>query len=68
MQTAKDITLDVLRSLPDDCSLEDISYHLYLRWKLATADNAIEEGRVHSFEEGREIVERWFTSSGQTQT
>jgi len=67
MQTAKDVAREILNSLPDDCTLDDISYRLYLRRKLQRADKAIEEGRVHSFEEGREIVQRWFTSSGQTQ-
>ena len=55
---------EILDSLPDDCTLDDIGYRLYLRRKLERSDKAIEEGRVRSFEEGREIVERWFTSSG----
>jgi hypothetical protein len=67
MQSAKEIALQVIGSLPDDCTLDDISYRLYLRSKLERADRAIEEGRVHSFEEGREIVQSWFTSSGPTQ-
>jgi len=67
MQTAKQVAKEILDSLPDDCSLDDISYRLYLRRKLEGADKAIEEGRVHSYEEGKEIVNSWFTSSGPTQ-
>lgn len=55
-----------MNSLPDDCTLDDISHRLYLRRKLDLANKAIEEGRVHFFEQGREIVESWFTSSGPT--
>ena len=66
MQTAKEIALEVIRSLPDDCSLDDISYRLYLWRKMERSGNDIEEGRVYSKEEAKEIVESWFTSSGQT--
>ena len=64
MQTAKDVAIEFIRSLPDDCTLDEITHRLYLRRKLESADKAIKEGRVHSFEEGGEIVESWFTSSG----
>jgi hypothetical protein len=67
MPSAKEIAIEVIGSLPDDCTLDDIGYRLYLRRKLERADRAIEEGRVHSFEAGREIVQSWFTSSGPTQ-
>jgi len=60
MQTAKEVAREILDALPDDCTLDDISYRLYLRRKLERADQAIEEGRVHSFEEGKEIVNSWF--------
>jgi hypothetical protein len=67
MPTAKQVVMEVMDSLPDDCTLDDISYRLYLRRKLDRAAQAIEEGRVHSYEEGKEIVQSWFTSSGPTQ-
>ena len=67
MQTAKQMARELLDSLPDDCTLDDISYRLHLRHKLERSDKAIEEGRVHSYEEAKEIVESWFTSSGPTQ-
>jgi hypothetical protein len=66
MQTAKDVAREVLDTLPDDCTLDDISYQLYLRRKLEQSARDIAEGRVHSEEEARGIVESWFTSSGPT--
>jgi hypothetical protein len=66
MQTAKEVTLEVLSTLPDDCTLDDISYRLYLRHKLERSSQDIAAGRVHSEDEAREIVKSWFTSSGPT--
>lgn len=31
MATAKQLALEVLERLPEDCSLQDIQYHLYVR-------------------------------------
>jgi hypothetical protein len=64
MQSAKEVAREILNLLPDDCTLDDISYRLYLRRKLEQANKAIDEGRLRSFEEGKEIVNSWFTSSG----
>jgi hypothetical protein len=34
--TAKEEVQSLLRKLPDDCSLEDIQYHLYVLEKIRT--------------------------------
>lgn len=34
MKTAKDEVRELLEDLPDDASLEDIQYHLYVRQKI----------------------------------
>ena len=34
MNTAKDEVKTILDSLPDDCSLEDVQYHLYVVEKI----------------------------------
>jgi len=66
MPSAKQIVIELMHSLPDDCTLDDISYRLYLRRKLDRSARDIAEGRVYSQEQAREIVESWFTSSGPT--
>jgi hypothetical protein len=66
MQTTKQVVQEVMNSLPDDCTLEEFSYRLYLRRKLERSAKDIAEGRVHSQEEAEEIVNSWFTSSGPT--
>lgn len=64
MQTAKEITLEVLRSLPDDCTLDDIQYHLYVRRSVERGLQDIEEGRVYSVDEMEQRVGQWLVSSG----
>lgn len=64
MTTIKQAAIDLIRSLPDECSLEDIQYHLYVREKIAAGDRAIEEGRVISQTDAETRVREWATSFG----
>lgn len=57
----------MIKSLPDDCTLEDIQYHLYVREKVERGIKAIDEGQVVSQEEVEEKVKKWLKSSGQSQ-
>ena len=63
----KEEAIELIRSLPDDCTLEDIQYHLYVREKVEHGLRAIEEGRVVSQEEAEKKVDKWLKSSGQNQ-
>lgn len=51
MQTAKQEVSDLLNRLPEDCSLEDIQYHLYVFQKIERGLKDAEEGRVYTQEE-----------------
>jgi len=57
--TAKQQAEDVLKSLPEDCSMEQIQYHLYvadkIRHRLETADD--EAPIPH--EEVKRRLEKW---------
>ena len=54
MNTAKDEVKALLDKLPDDCSLEDIQYHLYVVEKIHRGiERADKEGTV-----GQEEVEK----------
>jgi predicted transcriptional regulator len=44
--SSKQVAKEILESLPDDCSLEDISYHFYVRAKLEEGVRDLDEGRV----------------------
>ena len=46
MLTAKDEVRQLLDNVPDDASLEDIQYHIYVRQKIAHGLKDIDEGCV----------------------
>lgn len=51
MQTAKQEVSKLLTQLPEDCSLEDIQYHLYVLQKIERGLKDVEEGRVYTQDE-----------------
>lgn len=64
MQTAKEFVHKVLDSLPDDCSLDEFTYQLYLRRKVEEGLAAIDRGDVYTPEEARRKLISWRESSG----
>jgi hypothetical protein len=61
MSTAKEEVKALLDKLPDDCSLEDIQYHLYVVEK---ARHGLEVGETHgamSQEEAEGRLSKWLT-------
>lgn len=59
MQTAKQEVSDLLKRLPDDCTLEDVQYHLYVLQKIDRGLKDAEAGRVYTQEEVEMMVEKW---------
>jgi len=59
MGSPKESAREVLDELPDDCSLEDIQYQLYLRQRLDKSRTAAAEGRVTSHEDVRKRLSKW---------
>lgn len=49
----------LLRELPDDCSYEDIQYHLYVLQKIENANLDIKNGRVVSHEGAKKRFKKW---------
>jgi len=58
--TAKDEVRALLEKLPDDASLNDIQYHIYVRQKIERGLEAIQSGNVISQEEIEKRMARWF--------
>ena len=62
MATAKQIVLEVLESLPDDCSLEDVAYQLYVRQSVEEGERDADAGRLvphdEVMREARKCLER----------
>lgn len=67
MGIVKEQVIDLIKSLPDDCTIEDIQYHLCVREKVERGIRAIDEGRIPTQEEAEEKVKGWLKSSGQCQ-
>jgi predicted transcriptional regulator len=59
MKTAKEEVREILEQLPEDTSLEDIQYHIYVRQKVQKGLDAAREGRVISQNEVEKRMTRW---------
>ena len=59
MQTVKNEVADLLKRLPDNCTLEDIQYHLYVIQKIERGLKDEEEGRVYEEKEIEEKMSKW---------
>jgi len=60
----KEDAIRLIQSLPDDCTIEDIHYHLYVRQKVERGMAAVDEGRVVSQDDAERRVAEWVKSSG----
>jgi len=56
---AKDEVAQLLTQLPDDATLEDIQYHLYVLEKIRRGRADIEAGRSYTTEQARERLAKW---------
>ncbi|MBP9144790.1 MAG: hypothetical protein KBF21_15990 [Thermoanaerobaculia bacterium] len=57
--TAKQEAQRILDALPDDASLEQIQYHLYVVQKIEAGLRDAEEGRLLSQEEVERRIAKW---------
>lgn len=48
--STKEAVLDLVRKLPDDCSLDDIQYHLYVLQTIERGRSDITQGKTVSHE------------------
>ena len=61
METAKEQVEEILRMLPEDASLEDIQYHIYVRQRIEQGVADVEAGRVFSHADVQQRLEKWRT-------
>ena len=59
MPTAKQEVQELLQELPDDATLEDIQYHIYVKQKVALGLDDVRAGRVVSQAEVEKRFARW---------
>ncbi|MHB8624410.1 MAG: hypothetical protein ACYC9J_15240 [Sulfuricaulis sp.] len=59
MQTAKQDVKALLEHLPDDSTIEDIQYHLYVLEKIRHGRDDIHNGRSLTHEQAKERLQKW---------
>ena len=61
MSVAKQEVQELLDKLPDDCTLEDVQYHLYVIEKVRRGIEAAEEHGAVSQDRAEQRLARWTT-------
>lgn len=59
MSSVKRAVLDLLKGLPENCTLEDVQYQLYVRQKVQRSMEAVAAGRVHTQEQVKKRFAKW---------
>jgi predicted transcriptional regulator len=62
VKTAKEEVREILERLPEDVSLEDIQYHIYVQQKIQRGLDDIAAGRVLPQEEVERRMSRWLST------
>jgi hypothetical protein len=57
--TVKETVKQVLDSLPDDSTLDDVMHALYIKSKFERGETEVREGRGLSDEEARQRLRKW---------
>ncbi len=60
--TAKQEVEHLLQNLPDDTTLEDIQYHLYVLEKIKRGRADLASGRTRTTAQAHEILGQWLAS------
>jgi hypothetical protein len=61
MNAAKETVRDLLDSLPDDCSLQDVQYHLYVVEKIRSGIAKAEQDGTLSQKDVEKQLARWIS-------
>lgn len=59
MQTAKQEVMELLKDLPDNSTLEEIQYHLYVRQKVQKGLKDVEQGKIYTQDQVEKRMEKW---------
>ncbi len=51
----------IIQNLPDDCTYEDIQYHLYVVEKIKNGMSRAENGEVSSHKKAKQRMAKWLS-------
>ena len=63
MASTKEIVQGLLDILPDDCTLDEVQCHLWVRQRIEGARQEIREGKYFSQEEIEKDLSEWLASN-----
>lgn len=55
----KTLATEMIATLPEDATFEDMQYHLYVLEKIRKGDEDIRAGRSHTTDEARILLAKW---------
>jgi len=55
----KEEVISLIKKLPDDITLDEIMYHLYVKQQISEGLQDIEKGKVYSLEEIKKLSKQW---------
>ena len=62
MLAVKQEAQEMIQNLPNNCTYEDIQYHLYVVEKIKNGINRAENGEVLSHQDAKERMAKWLSN------
>lgn len=62
MLAIKQEAQDMIQNLPDNCTYEDIQYHLYIVEKIKNGMNRAENGEVSTHHDAKVRMAKWLSN------
>ncbi len=62
MVAVKQEAQEMIQNLPDNCTYEDIQYHLYVVEKIKNGINRAENGEVSSHQDAKQRMAKWLSN------
>ncbi|MHA1254350.1 MAG: hypothetical protein ACTSPS_02000 [Promethearchaeota archaeon] len=59
MATEKENIIKMIRDLPDDVSLDEVIYHLYVRREILRGLEDAKHGRTYTHDQAKKMAEKW---------
>ena len=61
MVAVKQEVQEMIRNLPDNCTYEDIQYHLYVVEKVKNGLSRAENGEISSHKDAKQRMDKWLS-------
>jgi len=59
MPSTKETVIDFVKNLPENLSVEEIAYKLYINEKINRAQQQMKDGKYLTHEEAKERLKKW---------